>query len=116
MEFRLLGAFEIRDGDTEGPAVRRQERLLLAALLLKANELIAVAELVDLLWPVEPWPVQVQLRPAKASLAFANGEPETGREIIREVIEKARGRGDAQLAAAFQQHLDELEEDHRNGR
>ncbi|WBQ02747.1 AfsR/SARP family transcriptional regulator [Kribbella sp. CA-293567] len=51
MDFRLLGAFEI-EGQTG--VLRRQERSLLAILLLRANEPVPPAELVDLLWPDSP--------------------------------------------------------------
>ncbi len=54
MEFRLLGALEVRDGDTEIKLVRRQERLLLAVLLLRANEVVRPVQLIDLLWPDDP--------------------------------------------------------------
>ncbi|MEU4191877.1 BTAD domain-containing putative transcriptional regulator [Kribbella sp. NPDC026611] len=51
MEFRLLGTFEIWDGDREIRIGRRQERVILAALLLRANDVVGVDELVDLVWP-----------------------------------------------------------------
>ncbi|QNE22002.1 hypothetical protein F1D05_33910 [Kribbella qitaiheensis] len=54
MEFRLLGAVEVLDRDEPVPLPRRQERLVLAALLLRANEVVPVDELVDLLWPEDP--------------------------------------------------------------
>jgi len=54
VDFRLLGAVEVRDGDTEITLVRRQERLLLGILLLKANEFVPPERLTDLLWPDDP--------------------------------------------------------------
>ncbi|GAA2830012.1 AfsR/SARP family transcriptional regulator [Kribbella solani] len=54
MEFRLLGPLEVWTDGAEVRIGRRQERLVLAALLLKANEVIAPTELVDLLWPHDP--------------------------------------------------------------
>jgi DNA-binding SARP family transcriptional activator len=51
MDFRLLGAIEIAG---QVSPLRRQERSLLAILLLRANESVALAELVDLLWPDGP--------------------------------------------------------------
>ncbi|MFI5708511.1 BTAD domain-containing putative transcriptional regulator [Kribbella sp. NPDC051620] len=51
MDFRLLGAIEV--GGQAAP-LRRQERSLLAILLLRANESVPLAELVDLLWPDDP--------------------------------------------------------------
>ncbi|MFB6724793.1 BTAD domain-containing putative transcriptional regulator [Kribbella sp. NPDC056345] len=54
MEFRLLGALEVQDSTTEIKLVRRQERLLLAVLLLRANEVLSPEQLIDLLWPDDP--------------------------------------------------------------
>ncbi|WP_165956562.1 AfsR/SARP family transcriptional regulator [Kribbella antibiotica] len=54
MEFRLLGAFEVHDGVAEVKLVRRQERLLLAGLLLRANEVQPPEQLIDLVWPDDP--------------------------------------------------------------
>ncbi|MDQ7904359.1 BTAD domain-containing putative transcriptional regulator [Phytohabitans sp. ZYX-F-186] len=56
MEFRLLGSFEA--GPAGEPVVvgRRQERLLLAILLLEAGHAVAIDRLADLLWDGEPPP------------------------------------------------------------
>ncbi|GAA3589692.1 AfsR/SARP family transcriptional regulator [Kribbella ginsengisoli] len=51
MDFRLLGAIEVAG---QAAPLRRQERSLLAILLLRANEPVPPAELVDLLWPEDP--------------------------------------------------------------
>ncbi|MFD3777764.1 BTAD domain-containing putative transcriptional regulator [Streptomyces sp. NPDC058612] len=58
MEFRLLGAVEVLDGDTgEVLAVpRKRERLLLAVLLLEAGRSVSDERLTDLLWDGEPPP------------------------------------------------------------
>lgn len=51
VEFRLLGAFEARhDGHVVDVGSRRQERCLLAVLVLEAGRSVPVARLVDLLW------------------------------------------------------------------
>jgi DNA-binding SARP family transcriptional activator/predicted RNA-binding Zn ribbon-like protein len=55
MDFRLLGPFEIRDGDrplTVG--LRRQERALLGILLLEADHAVTIDRLADLLWDGDP--------------------------------------------------------------
>lgn len=55
MEFRLLGPFEA--GPAGEPVVvgrRRQERLLLAILLLDAGRPVAMERLIDLLWDGDP--------------------------------------------------------------
>jgi DNA-binding SARP family transcriptional activator/tetratricopeptide (TPR) repeat protein len=58
MDFRLLGAMEIKVGDRLVPLPRRQERLVLAVLLLEAGRPVAAERLVALVWP--------QARPAGA--------------------------------------------------
>lgn len=55
MEFRLLGPFEAgRDGKPVAVGRRRQERLLLAILLLDAGHAVTTERLTDLLWDGEP--------------------------------------------------------------
>ncbi|MDX6513750.1 MAG: hypothetical protein QOE36_3254 [Gaiellaceae bacterium] len=55
MEFRLLGPLEVR-GDDGAPIDLggRQQRLLVAFLLLHENEVVAVDRLVDVLWTDRP--------------------------------------------------------------
>jgi SARP family transcriptional regulator, regulator of embCAB operon len=54
MEFQLLGAFESRqDGEAVLLGGRRQERLLLAILLLHAGQPVTIDRLADLLWDSE---------------------------------------------------------------
>jgi SARP family transcriptional regulator, regulator of embCAB operon len=51
MDFRLLGPFDARaDGRPVPVGTRRQERLLLAALLLDAGRRVPVDRLIDVLW------------------------------------------------------------------
>jgi SARP family transcriptional regulator, regulator of embCAB operon len=51
MDFQLLGPFEARSGGRTVPVgTRRQERLLLATLLLHAGTMVTVDRLADLLW------------------------------------------------------------------
>ncbi|MFK3981925.1 BTAD domain-containing putative transcriptional regulator [Micromonospora sp. NPDC050397] len=55
MEFRLLGPFEARhDGQPVEIGRRRQERCVLAVLLLAAGRLVTTERLVDLLWHGRP--------------------------------------------------------------
>jgi DNA-binding SARP family transcriptional activator/predicted RNA-binding Zn ribbon-like protein len=55
MDFQLLGPFEARDGGEPVTAgVRRQERLLLAALLLDPGRVVPIERLISLLWRGEP--------------------------------------------------------------
>jgi DNA-binding SARP family transcriptional activator/predicted RNA-binding Zn ribbon-like protein len=51
MEFRLLGPFEARAGGQHVAAgIRRQERCLLAILLLESGRVVSLRRLIDLLW------------------------------------------------------------------
>jgi SARP family transcriptional regulator, regulator of embCAB operon len=51
MDFRLLGPFEIRDGDRPlNLSIRRQERCLLGILLVEADHPVTIDRLADLLW------------------------------------------------------------------
>ena len=54
LEFRILGPFEVlRDGEPLALG-GRQQRALLAALTLRANDLVSIERLIDDLWPDEP--------------------------------------------------------------
>jgi DNA-binding SARP family transcriptional activator/Tfp pilus assembly protein PilF len=53
LRFRILGPFEVWHGDRL-LAVRAKQRVLLAALLLQANRVVAVERLVDQLWAESP--------------------------------------------------------------
>ena len=50
MEIRLLGPVEVRDGDGVISLPRRQQRALLAALALRAGEVVSTDRLVAELW------------------------------------------------------------------
>ena len=50
MEIRLLGPLEVRDGDGVISLPRRQQRALLAALALRAGEVVSTDRLVADLW------------------------------------------------------------------
>lgn len=55
MEFQLLGPFEARHDGTRIPLeTRRQERCLLAILLLDAGSAVSIDRLIDLLWHGQP--------------------------------------------------------------
>src|ERR687893_628656 len=54
MEFQILGPLEVRDGDRSVALGGAKQRALLAMLLLRANEPVAMDRLVDALWPESP--------------------------------------------------------------
>ena len=54
MEFRILGPLEVWDGGGGIAIPRRQQRVLLATLLIRAGEVVSVDRLVDDLWGDEP--------------------------------------------------------------
>ncbi|TDD60781.1 hypothetical protein E1263_10050 [Kribbella antibiotica] len=53
MEFRLLGPVQLWSGGDQVTLKRRQERLLLAVLLLEPGKAVAAQRLIELLWPDE---------------------------------------------------------------
>lgn len=56
MDFRVLGPLEVHDRGRPLPLGGRQQRALLALLLLRANEVVPVEEIVEELWRSEPPP------------------------------------------------------------
>src|SRR5919199_1212980 len=55
MEFRILGALEVVDDDGRPVALGgARQRALLAALLLRANEVVSTDRLVDEIWGERP--------------------------------------------------------------
>ena len=84
MEFRILGPLEVvEDGrrlDLGGP----KQRALLAALLLRANEVVSQDALIDDLWGESPpataaKTLQAYVSRLRKALADAEGEPATAR-------------------------------------
>jgi DNA-binding SARP family transcriptional activator len=56
MEFRILGPLEVLDGGRRLALPRQKERVVLAVLLLHANELVSRERLIDELWGEAPPP------------------------------------------------------------
>jgi DNA-binding SARP family transcriptional activator len=54
LEFRILGPLEVLDGDVQIALGGRNQRALLALLLLRANEAVSTERLVDQLWGEHP--------------------------------------------------------------
>lgn len=79
MDFRILGPFEVCDGDQHIPIGPPKQRAVLAVLLVHANQVVAVDRLIDLLWGEEP--------PARAG-----GALQAYMHNLRRVLEPARPR------------------------
>jgi DNA-binding SARP family transcriptional activator len=54
MDFRILGPLEVADAGVPVAIGGPRERTVLAVLLLRANRVVPVADLVDALWPGRP--------------------------------------------------------------
>jgi DNA-binding SARP family transcriptional activator len=75
MEFCLLGPLLVRRGDTVVPVQAGNQRAVLAALLLSANRVVPVEDLVDTLWgPVPPPSARVSVQNYVARLRKALGQ------------------------------------------
>jgi DNA-binding SARP family transcriptional activator len=79
VDFRILGPFEVCDGDQHIPIGPPKQRAVLAVLLVHANQVVAVDRLIDLLWGEEP--------PARAG-----GALQAYMHNLRRVLEPARPR------------------------
>jgi DNA-binding SARP family transcriptional activator len=62
MDFRLLGALEVEDEGRPVALGSRKQRLLLALLLLHANEVVSRDFLTEQLWGEEPPPTAAMPR------------------------------------------------------
>jgi DNA-binding SARP family transcriptional activator len=81
MEFQILGPLEVRDDVAEvALGAGKQQRALLAILLIHANELVSSDRLIEELWPEPP-------RTAANTLQVYVGK-------LRKALEPARARGD----------------------
>ena len=56
MQFRILGPLEVLDGQRPVELGRPKQRLLLAALLVRANQVVALDRLIEQLWGEQPPP------------------------------------------------------------
>jgi DNA-binding SARP family transcriptional activator len=78
-EIRLLGPFEVRDGDRVLTPRRQKQRALLAALALRAGEVVSMDRLVDELWG--------ESSPKTAKHALENYVSELRKTLGKDVIE-----------------------------
>jgi DNA-binding SARP family transcriptional activator len=82
MEYRILGPLEVADEGEPVPPGRPKERLVLAVLLLHANEFVARERLIDELWGESPPPtarkaVNVYVSQLRKTLARDGHDPIT---------------------------------------
>src|SRR5438067_10595427 len=82
MEYRILGPLEVVDEGEPVPLGRLKERLVLATLLLHANEFVARERLIDELWGESPPPtarkaVNVYVSQLRKALARNGHDPIT---------------------------------------
>jgi DNA-binding SARP family transcriptional activator/Tfp pilus assembly protein PilF len=119
VKFRLLGPLRVVVDGRPVPIQARRHRVVLAALLLRAGELVTVDELAEAVWgealPAHPRKVVqtyvarlrkllgaelLQSRPEGYVLAVAHAEVDVGRfELLLEQAEEAAGRGNRQVEA-----------------
>ncbi len=92
MEFRILGPLEVRDGARELRCRGRKQRLLLAVLLLHANEVVSADTLVEAVWG-EPPPERARgvLQVYVANLRKLLGSPDGGSTAPRRLARQAPG-------------------------
>ena len=80
MEYRILGPLEVLEGGERVPLRRLKERLVLAVLLLHANEFVSRERLIDELWGESPPPtarkaVNVYVSQLRKALARNGHDP-----------------------------------------
>jgi len=84
MEFGLLGPLVVTSGKTVVPVPAARQRVLLAALLFRANRVVSVDELADALWPAAPPPsARVTIQNYVKRLRHALGDAEHSRIVTR---------------------------------
>jgi DNA-binding SARP family transcriptional activator/tetratricopeptide (TPR) repeat protein len=79
VRFRILGPLSVLADDTETAIAGRRDRVVLAMLLLHANNVVTVDRLVDAVWPHSPPPTaRAQIHSCisrlRKALALADGE------------------------------------------
>jgi hypothetical protein len=72
MHFRILGPLEVEDGPRTLRLAGHQQRALLALLLLRANEVVPVDEIIEDLWGAEP-PTSATKASTRSSRSSAEG-------------------------------------------
>ncbi|MBA3428318.1 MAG: winged helix-turn-helix domain-containing protein [Actinobacteria bacterium] len=117
MDFRILGPLEVYED--EGPAIElggRQQRLLLAMLLLHRNEVVSIDRLIDVLWGERPPSSaikNVQIHVSRMRKALKERSPGRGE---RDSILQTRGNGYCLEVGSGELDVNRLEELLEDGR
>ena len=74
LDFRILGPLEVVAAGAPLPVGHGQQRLLLAILLLSANEVVSTDRIVDELWPSGP-PATGRAGPERDPCGIPRREP-----------------------------------------
>src|SRR5213596_974564 len=88
MEFKILGPLEVVEGDRKLPLGGAQRKALLAMLLLRANRVIGIDELVERTWGDDP------PKTAEHSIQVHVSE-------LRKILEEGGDAGDVDLDAVL---------------
>jgi DNA-binding SARP family transcriptional activator len=109
LTFSILGPLEVRDGEQTLTPTGQAPRTLLAALLLRANKVVPVDELIDLMW-AQPPPsaanaIQVNVSRLRKQLSGTNGHGDA--LLTRKPGYMLRIEQDALDASRFERLADE---------
>ncbi|TDC34081.1 AfsR/SARP family transcriptional regulator [Micromonospora sp. 15K316] len=86
LSFSVLGPVRVRRGRTEIDPGTRQQRLILALLLVRAGGAVSVAELVELLWEAAPPPSAVNVVHRHVGMLRRRFEPGLPRRAAGSVL------------------------------
>ncbi|MEV6284987.1 BTAD domain-containing putative transcriptional regulator [Kribbella sp. NPDC051770] len=119
MEFRLLGPVQIWMEGQQVELKRRQERLLLAVLLLESGKAVPADRLIELLWPEElPGSPKraLQVYVSRLRAVLATGDSKLVSSPHGYAVDAPSGRTDVELFAALVEQakpLGDLEQRHK---
>ena len=71
VQFRLLGPLEAQDGERRVELGRPKQRVLLAVLLVHANDVVSLDRLIEELWGQERSPARHRVRPVDRPVRLA---------------------------------------------
>src|SRR6476646_4193256 len=84
MEFKILGPLEVVEGDRQIPLGGRKPRALLAVLILRRRQIVAVDELIEAVWGDEaPKTADHSVQVYVSELRKALDTPDTSTIVVR---------------------------------